>query len=333
MKTIRIAPNEIDLNEIHSVVQNAYSEQSIRRQQTESFDLEHLERFYVCYSDNKIVGRMALYTNPKIHYQNKKTALIGNYECMNDSRVSQSLFEKLWQDLYLDGFSCVIGPINGSTWYDYRFKTDTENPPFFSEPEQQPFYNEDFLNQGFIVLGDYQSYLITDLEKKDEKVNRRIDHFLDNGLIFKSIDKLHLDSELKRLYEFSMQAFAGNFLFTPISCESFVQKYKSIERIISPEFSIFAEDKNGKLVGFVFGYPDLYNLEERRLVGKTVAISPLRDYAGIGVVLERMITDRALENDYHSMIHAFIKSGTYSSNISKNQGTLYRTYRLYVKHI
>ena len=220
--------------------------------------------------------------------------------------------------------------MNGSTWDDYRFSLNNEHPNFFLEPWHHIYYNEQFKEAGFAEISRYISLLDEEMNFEDKLAEKREKEMQAEGIIFRPADMNNFEGELVAIHDFCLEAFKDNFLFTPITQESFLSKYLKIEKIINPEYFIIAEDKNKNILGFIFAIDDLFNTDKKTLIIKTVARHPSRKYYGMGNILGKKIYDIAKKNKYDSVLHAFMIDDGLSKNISRKfSGKAYKQYALY----
>ncbi|PIY11666.1 MAG: hypothetical protein COZ18_03435 [Flexibacter sp. CG_4_10_14_3_um_filter_32_15] len=111
----------------------------------------------------------------------------------------------------------------------------------------------------------------------------------DESIIIRKIDLDNFEKELENLFPFVSSLFEQNFLYTPISLESFKEKYLPIKPLINADYVLIAEhEKNNKteIVGFIFCYPNLYSSiysqDEKQLICKTIGRNQDDFYKGLG---------------------------------------------------
>ena len=97
-------------------------------------------------------------------------------------------------------------------------------------------------------------------------------------------------------------------------------------------FKLLAE-KEGQLVGFMFGFPDLNQARRGRRVdtaiAKTLAVRPGRTGAGLGSVLLDQFHQAAARLGFRRVIHALMHQDNRSMKISRRTGRIFRRYALY----
>ncbi|MEO7176431.1 MAG: hypothetical protein ABIV51_11025 [Saprospiraceae bacterium] len=296
--------------------------------------LDFLDSCFVLLQNGKPIAKAALYDNPQLEFDGHACFSIGNYAAIDDLTAAKILLEYILKEAKSKGASYIIGPMNGSTWNDYRFSEHNRFPNFLMEPFQPLYYLEQFDSVGFQPIAKYFSSIDTTLICDQPAILRREQQLLDKGLSFRQIDLEHFDEDLDKLFEFNQIAFRDNFLYTPIGKESFKEKYANLKSFIKPEFVILAEDAESKLVGFIFAFPDLLNKSSKSLIIKTVARHPDQQWAGLGYVLGNLIYRQALELNFQSIVHAFMFEQGHSTKITKDfSGTKYKHYVLLGKNL
>ena len=97
---------------------------------------------------------------------------MGGYECIDDMETSQMLLDVAKRKAKeLDG-KYLIGPMNGSTWQNYRFTVNNDQPSFFLEHIHQPYYPNQFIKAGFSLLSKYNSFLDPEIKLKPNKIRK-----------------------------------------------------------------------------------------------------------------------------------------------------------------
>lgn len=331
---IETSPTEHNFSLFEKVLNRIYSNEQLPLKQTEGINHEFLYKAYIINENNQPIGRCCLYNNPSLSYHDKKTASLGNFECINNSIASKTLLNYVFKQAKELGFEYIIGPMNGSTWDTYRLAENYNSPTFFLEPSYQNYYTELLTNSGFEKIARY----VSNIDEKKETNESRIAHIekrlLEQGVKFRNIDLENYEVELDKLYEFCMKSFRGNFLFTPVEKSTFKEKYKKVKPYIKPEYVILAEDKNGEMIGAIFCLENYNDQKEKGIIIKTLARTPLLKYGGLGNVLVTQFKKRAMADGYSYVIHAFMIESNSSKVLSNHfSGKTIREYFLYGKSI
>lgn len=334
MKIIETHPCELSFKQFENLPKLLYPADSIRLRQPENINLEFLYKCYVVTDNDIPKGRAILYKNPYLRFQGMKAMCIGNYESVNNSHVSTKLMEAVFAEARKQQAEFMIGPMNGSTWDNYRFSIHHNHSNFLLEPYHPLYYNEQFKANGFKVISSYTSTISHTLQSDMKEVLKQGEEFSKRGVTIRTINMGQYENELKKLYPFIGNAFQTNFLYTPISWSAFKAKYLEATKIIDPEYVLIAEDKDQKIIGFVFCYDDLFHPENKSLIAKTIARNPSKQWTGLGHVLLNRVSTVMKKKGYKSLVNAFLKEDGTSTLLSQHFGTNpYKNYVLYGTHV
>lgn len=327
---IKTHPDEQSFQLFEAVPANVYPADSLRLKQTDGLNRSFLVECWVVMRDEIPVARLAIYNNPYLLFNGQKAGCIGNYECENNPETARLILQKAIERLKDLSFSFVIGPMNGSTWDNYRFSTHHNAAPFLLEPYHHLYYNDQFRENGLEVIAGYTSSFDTSLPHNLPELVELERHFSALGVIVRSIDLTKFEQELERLYPFVTAAFQTNFLYTPVEWELFRDKYMEAVKIIHPNYVLIAEDIQQQLIGFVFAYQNHYCITEKQLVIKTIARSYDKQWSGLGHVIANQVILNAKKDGFTALIHAFMIQEATSTAISRNfSGEVYKNYALY----
>lgn len=78
-------------------------------------------------SEDAALGRLAIFSNNLLRYNNELTWTLGLYECIDREEVAYALFSTATALAQRSKVSYLIGPMNGSTWNNYRISSDNFN--------------------------------------------------------------------------------------------------------------------------------------------------------------------------------------------------------------
>ncbi len=327
---IKIQPGDKQFHLFETAAINIYPPGVLQKQLSGGMNREFLHTCYVIVKNGAVVGRAALYNNSSLRYENRKAVCVGNYECINDDDCAKSLLNAVVDDAAKLGATFMIGPMNGSTWDDYRFSTHQQHPNFLLEPYHHLYYNDQFMQFGFRPIANYISNVDYSLNHDHVSILQTEAELISKKVVIRSIDSNHYEEELKKLYPFICASFQNNFLYTEVSEENFISKYKEAAAIINPAFVLIAEDKNKKVIGFIFCYQDLLNTKSKTIVVKTVARNPAKEWKGLGHVMGNHIIRAAAQREFTAAIHAFvIEQGTSTGLSDSFSGNSYKNYVLY----
>ncbi len=333
MKLVRTYPDAADFHLFTDCIAQCYAspqEQGIK--QREVLAHRHLDSCWVLVSDGMPVARAAVYRNPALQYMEADTMCIGHYECIRGAAAATALLGHLEAYARAAGAGYMIGPMNGSTWEQYRFINETEQPRFFTEPLHRPYYIRQWEENGWVTIGEYGSGLTDDLSADVGLVSRVRAALEPAGISIRSLDLAAYREELVRLHPFLLQAFSQNFLYTPLALQDFLDKYLPLQPYLKKEFVLLAEDATGAIAGVFLCIDDLYDTANKTLIIKTVARHPAPRFRGLGHLMAARVYREATAQGYARIIHAFMyRQGTSATVSERFNGHIFKTYRLFGK--
>ncbi|MCA9838787.1 MAG: GNAT family N-acetyltransferase [Trueperaceae bacterium] len=283
---------------------------------------------------DKPLARCSLWWQNVPNYE-KRLGFIGHYAALTDD-AGEELLEKACQELKEQGCELTVGPLDGTTWRNYRFVTEGSAPPFFLEPINPPSYPKQWQRAGFDVLASYFSVLQNDLSPNPYSVGCQ-EELEQKGIRVRQLDRTRLDAELESIFDLSLKSFSKNFLYSPISSSEFKAQYEQVLSYLIDELVLLAEHR-GKLLGFLFALPDLAQKMRGEPVDtfiiKTLATHP--DFSGQGIAscLSALSVERGKQLGFQKAIHALMLETNHSRTISKHYAPEpLRRYVLFAKEL
>lgn len=266
-------------------------------------------RAFVAFEGQTPVGRVVAMRSPRLGAD----GLVGFFECADDRDAARALLDAARAWLAEQGATRVLGPMNFSTWYRYRFVTAGHaNGPFLLEPYNPAYYPALFEAAGFRPFQTYATLKVTHtplplLAAMHARCVRA-------GVRFEPLDLSQLDTALPLFFDLSRRIFAGKTAYSAVSFEEFQGLYRGAAAILEPGLSWFAHDAKGDPLGFLFAYPDL--LEPARkgdpgarpetTVLKTIGILPDAP-KGLGWALSHLHIEAARERGYRYGLYALME--------------------------
>jgi hypothetical protein len=271
-----------------------------------------------------------LLDNPHLSFQGGAAACFGHFMAKNEPEAVHLLLQTARQKAQQLGKSWLIGPMNGSTWDDYRWAVSNSEFSYLLDIQQPAYYPALVEHAGAEQLADYFTNLDTLLAYDTNRRAKAERLVAPLHLRYRDLDLSRYDDELSRIYAFCMSAFRDNFLFTPISEPWFKGKYLPLQAFIQAQYVLLAEDAEGQLKGLIFAVPNYADTTRRGLILKTIARHPSPRYAGLGTVLGCQIYDRWRADGGHYILHAFMEQSNNSNNLSEHfSGEPIKKYRLW----
>jgi hypothetical protein len=249
-----------------------------------------------------------------------RTAALGAFAC-DDAKAGADILRSAAQTLREEGFGAVLGPMDGDTWGKHRLVVESDGrPPFLMEPSNPQHYVGAFELAGWRVVSRYVSAeRPADLPPSTSAAPP--------GLRLRNFDPARAEEELGRIHALSLEAFAANHFYAPISREAFLTSYRPVLGMIDPDLVLLAEDETGALKGFLFAIPDFAR-------GSRPDAVILKTYAsrarGAGSMLANAFHTRAHGKGFRTVIHALMHETNLSAQHSGNTGgSVFRRYALW----
>lgn len=287
----------------------------------------------VAYAGGAPVARLAALVAPELHGAPGPSGLVGWYEAV-DGEAGSALLARAGERLAGRGVARVLGPMNGSTWKRYRLALppgpgEAAPAPFLTEPVNPPEYPAHFEAAGFSVAAEYESRLA----ERPESGSDEAPGADPGGVAITPLDPERFDDALREIFELSLSAFAGNPYYSPIGFEEFAAAYRGIRPVLDPALVRLARGEDGRLLAFVFAFPDPLDLapdRPPRVVLKTLATAPEARGLGLGGRLTGEVHRAAFARGAPSVVHALMHVDNASQRISGHyRGEPFRRYALY----
>lgn len=268
--------------------------------------------------EGTLLGFVACYLNPSYPYH----LILGNFECKNNIAVADKIFSEAKKIALKNNCKLLLGPMNGSTWFTYRYSL-VKQTPFFMETIHKPYYIDLWKSYGFEINETYQ----TNIEdfNADAPMPNVQEYLAKRKLTIRKFDKADASNELTILHSFCMELFANNVLFSPISQDDFIALYQPILDYLDEELIDFVLD-NDKVVGLFFAVKNHYN--SAQVIVKTIARNPDDKYKGLANIMAANFYKKAIAMGYKSMLNAYFHLDNKSASVSENYGG-----RMYQKHV
>lgn len=190
----------------------------------------------------------------------ERVAFFGYWETVGDAMADRMLFERIFAWASSFGARALYGPINFSTFGNYRLRLNAEPGArtYQGEPYNPGTYPTILELQGF-VPDQYYVCQIADLETVRYIARMRpgiLQSLQDAGYRYEPLSReLWLDN-LETLHALVDATFAQNFAYTPVSFESFrTEVGASLIEKACPHTSVMVFSPDDTLVAFSLTYP------------------------------------------------------------------------------
>lgn len=203
---------------------------------------------------------------------------IEKYQCMfgfiklpNNIETVKKLFnliEKKAQEL---GFRNIIGPINYTTWMSYRWALNNYDLKLYPDCDNPKYYVDFIKELGYKELYTYRSAFINVNNKLYDIGQIIYNQKIDEGYEFKFFYGKDVYEQAWDVYNISINAFQGSYLYSEIPYDYFKQIY--LEWTKKVDVVLYIAYKDDKAIGYVMGYLNPYSND---FISKTSAV--LKEY-------------------------------------------------------
>ncbi|MCJ7448668.1 MAG: GNAT family N-acetyltransferase [Bacteroidales bacterium] len=322
--------------------------------------LDHCEyALFILEHNNEIIGRISAFIDRlALDTWKEPIGLFGYYECINDKEASKMLLDTAVCWLKEQGMKYMRGPWSFVS-QEWGLVVEGFLPsPTVMAPYNPAYYIEHLAEFDLEKIKDLLVYYIS--VKEGYTIPDRILSLTDDvkkryGINVRQIDMKNYDNEVTKVIELSNRSLIDNWGFTSVTKEEAEAVARDLKPIIQPKGVLFAEDKEGRPVGFAITIPDINTLIKglnghlfpfgwlKLLWGiprlksyRMFALGVLPEYHGKGIdsLLYRALCESLYTKDTWLEINYVLEDNTPMNNaISKLNAKPLRRYRIYQKEI
>jgi len=227
--------------------------------------LEHCEwQLFLLKDKGKVVGRIAAFIDRiAIDFWKERIGFFGYFECIQDESASNLLFSAAKKWLQDTQCTSMRGPWSFVSEAWGMVIEGYEPSPVIMAPHNPPFYNEYLSNFGLKKVKDLLCWEISLAD--GYQIPERIINLTDSvaaryGIRIRKMNMKKYDQEINNIIELSNKCLIQNWGYCPATEAEGQAMAKDMKRIIQSKGVLFAEDKEGKQVGFAIVIPDLNSL-------------------------------------------------------------------------
>jgi GNAT superfamily N-acetyltransferase len=231
-------------------------------------------------------------------------------------------------------------------------------PPVIMAPYNPPYYNDHMALFDLRKIKDLFCYYMSVTEgyriperilSQTDAVARRYDVHV------RQIDMRRYDQEVQTVIELSNSSLTGNWGYTPVTEDEALAIARDLKPVIQPKGVLFAEDAQGRPIGFIIALPDVNRLLKglnghlfpfgwiKLLSGlkrlhhyRLFALAVIPEYHGKGIdsLIYRALHESLYTPDTWVEINYVLEDNDPMNNaIHKLNAKHLRTYRIYQREI
>ena len=216
---------------------------------------------WIITNNNEVIGRIAaFYNNKTLKIGNKiPTGGCGFFECINDQKAANKLFNKAKSWLISNNVEAMDGPINfgeRDKWWGCLVKGFNINPNY-QQNYGKNYYKDLFENYGFKLLFKQFTFTRNITDPLSERLYYKTKIAMKNpNYNFKHINKNNLEkyaNDFRKVYNEAWSKYPGVSKLSSLQAKSIIQQ---LNPILDEKIAWFAYDKK-EPVGFFICIPEM----------------------------------------------------------------------------
>lgn len=228
-------------------------------------------------AQGKLIGRVAAFINEKkARLPAQPTGGMGFFECIDDPRAANLLFDTCREWLGARGMKAMDGPVNfGENDKHWGLLVWGFTHPSFGMSYNAPYYQALFEGYGFEKLYDQKTTHINITVPFTERFSKISDWVMKKpGYTFEYFDPKKADKYISDIQEIYNDAWQDFDSFSPISKETLYEQFHEMKPIMDTRLVWFAYI-NDEPAAFIICLPDV-NQIIKKLNGKLGPLEKLR---------------------------------------------------------
>ncbi|HSB65864.1 MAG TPA: hypothetical protein VLD65_04750, partial [Anaerolineales bacterium] len=302
----------------------------LRDEQNGQFDpvrnplLDHCEyALFLLWEGNQPVGRVAAFIDTlAVEAWGEPVGLFGYYECPNDLDASILLLDaaKLW--LVQHGMQSMRGPWSFVS-QEWGAVVEGYTPaPIVMAPYNPSYYNEQFTSYRLAKAKDLLVYIVdvTQGYQIPQRILTLTDRVAERYKVHvRPLNMKNFDHEVETIISLSNASLVNNWGYSPVTEAEVRAMAHDLKPIIHPKAVLFAEDEQGKPIGFAIAIPDV-NVILKSLRGSLLPFGWIKLLWGLPRLKQYRMFALGVIPEYHglgidSLIYRALYESCYSSDI------------------
>jgi GNAT superfamily N-acetyltransferase len=240
----------------------------LRDEQRGQFDpkrnplLDHCEwQLFLLEEAGQAIGRVAAFLDTlALDFWKELIGLFGYYECIPDPAAGQALLAAARAWLQDRKMTCMRGPWSFVSQEWGMVVEGYEPPPVIMGPYNPPYYNDHLTAFGLRKAKDLLCWYLSSAE--GDKVPERIYSLTDAvakryGVRVRQIDMKNYAQEVQTVIDISNASIIANWGYSPVTEAEVQAMARDLKPVIQPRGVAFAEDRQGRPIGFAIALPDV----------------------------------------------------------------------------
>ncbi len=217
------------------------------------------------------VGRVAAFVDRlAVDHWQEPIGLFGYYECPRDEGASRLLLDAARDWLASRGMLAMRGPWSFVSQEWGSVVEGFSPPPVVMAPYNPDYYNQHYRAYGLIKVKDLMVYEAD--AARGYTIPERILTLTDRvaeryGVRVRPLDMNRFEQEIDAIIALSNESLAENWGYSPVTEDEVRAMARDLKPVIHPRAVLFAEDGQGRPIGFAIAIPDV-NLIFKKIRGR-----------------------------------------------------------------
>jgi hypothetical protein len=264
----------------------------------------------------------------------KEVGLVGYFECVDSTVYAKEIFNATCEFLKKNEKSVIHGPVDFTTWQNFRISYPSSTPPFFTEPYTLSYYKDLFEDFGFTVA---QCNITKVRDVARGGLIPHEDSFIaarKTGFSFTVATKDMVVDLLPEIYKITLESFRDTWSFIPVSYEEFEYQHDGVDTHVDSGVVVVVHALDGKLAGFCFSVADIFCKDKKKLVVKTLGISPEFQGGNTGKATLYFTEATAKQAGFEMLYYSTMRTDNKKiQSMTGNTHDIYRKYAAYELNI
>jgi GNAT superfamily N-acetyltransferase len=280
--------------------------------------LDHCDyALFLLERDSQVIGRIAAFIDTlAVAFWGEPIGLFGYYECVSDSKASKLLLEAAADWLRRKGMSTMRGPWSFVSQEWGLVVEGFDHPPVIMAPHNPVYYDGQMTAFGLEKVKDLLCYYISAREGYEipERILTLTDRVAERySVTIRQLDMRQYDQEVQVIMELSNISILDNWGYSPVTEAEAQAVARDLKQIVQPEGVLFAEDAQGRAIGFAIALPDM-NVLLKDMNGRLLPFGWLRLLRGLPRLSNYRMFALGVLPEYHGKgIDSLIYRGLYES--------------------
>ncbi|MFZ2098663.1 MAG: hypothetical protein WAV05_18685 [Anaerolineales bacterium] len=240
----------------------------LRDEQRGQFDvvrnplLEHCEYDLFLLKESSVtIGRVAAFVDKlAVEAWGQAVGLFGYYECPDDPQASRLLLDTTRKWLSAHGMQRMRGPWSFVS-QEWGSVVEGYTPsPVVMAPYNPEYYNNQFSEYGLTKAKDLLVYVVDvrDGYQVPERILTLTDRVRERYQVrVRPLNMKNFEAEVETIIALSNQSLVDNWGYSPVTEAEVRAMAQDLKPIIHPKAVLFAEDAQGRPIGFAIAIPDV----------------------------------------------------------------------------